>query len=78
MPGPVLLGRHRPNILHRLRKPQRAWHSCSLSPLHSLFASTWGSPQMDNGYRLVMDKKRIAKQYLQFWFWVDILATSPW
>ena len=33
---------------------------------------------MDNGYRLVMDKKRIAKQYLQFWFWVDILATSPW
>jgi hypothetical protein len=23
-------------------------------------------------------RREIAKEYLQFWFWVDLLATIPW
>ena len=32
----------------------------------------------DNGYDLVVDKSLIARRYLRFWFWADILATFPW
>lgn len=42
-----------------------------------VFISFW-TAYTDSGYKLVTDKRLIAKQYLKFWFWIDILATFPW
>lgn len=39
---------------------------------------TFFTGYVDHGYDLIKDKKLIARNYLQGYFWVDILATFPW
>merc|ERR1719387_1092995 len=31
-----------------------------------------------HGGHLIMDPHKIARHYLSFWFWIDIMANLPW
>ena len=39
---------------------------------------TFKTAYYDSGYQLVHNLGLIARQYLSFWFWIDVVATAPW